>query len=288
MPFVKLDCGLLDSTLWMDRPARDVFLTALLMAEPYEITEPTPELEIRRVNETSFVVPPGWYGFVRAAGVGILRRAGVDDQEEGLAALERLASPEGDSRSPDFEGRRLVRIDGGFIVLNHEKYRRRDYTAAARQKRYRERHRNGVTASRNAVTPRHITQAEAVSEVKKQYIANPNGSDPLVVPIAALWAIYIEELGGDPPHPRLTKGRTEKLTALYREQLHEAADPCESFRVILQRVKASEWHMGKREYQLPESLFRNEERRDRWASGQVGGSDGDDPAFPNYPEALEQ
>ena len=74
MPFVKLDCGLLDSTLWMDRPARDVFLTALMMAEPYEITEPTPELEIRRVNETSFVVPPGWYVYAgNARGRGGIR-----------------------------------------------------------------------------------------------------------------------------------------------------------------------------------------------------------------------
>src|SRR3990167_930952 len=44
MPFVKLDCGILDSTLWFDRDARDVFLTALLMAVPYEVRESTPTI----------------------------------------------------------------------------------------------------------------------------------------------------------------------------------------------------------------------------------------------------
>ena len=46
MPFVKLDCGILDSTLWLARPERDIFLTALLMAEPFELRDPVSQLEI--------------------------------------------------------------------------------------------------------------------------------------------------------------------------------------------------------------------------------------------------
>ena len=46
MAFVKLDTGILDSTLWMEKDQRDVFLTALLMALPHEFKEPQRQTEI--------------------------------------------------------------------------------------------------------------------------------------------------------------------------------------------------------------------------------------------------
>lgn len=161
MPFVKLDCGILRSTLWMDRTAREVFITSLLMAEPIELTEPSPQLQIRTLEKTGWTVPPGWYGFVAAAGVGILHQAMID-KEAGLSALETLASPEPDSRSEDFDGRRLVRVDGGFIVLNFFKYRDRDYSSAERSKRYRERKK----ASRVTDTPSQVVSQETVTRTR--------------------------------------------------------------------------------------------------------------------------
>ena len=139
MPFVKLDCGMLNSTLWVERECRDIFITALLMAEPKEVICETPTLKTDSLDlDNSFMLPPGWYGFVPAAGPGIIRRAIVDD-EIGRVALARLASPDPESRSHAFDGRRMVRIDGGYIILNYMAYRERDYTAAERMKRYRER-----------------------------------------------------------------------------------------------------------------------------------------------------
>lgn len=41
------------------------------------------------------------------------------------AALEKLASPDPDSRSPEFEGRRIKKIEGGWRLLNYEKYRQK-------------------------------------------------------------------------------------------------------------------------------------------------------------------
>ena len=171
MAFLKLDTGILNSTLWVDRECREVFITALLMAEPFEITDPMPQLEVRALAETGFVVPPGWYGLVSAAGVGIVRRAMVD-HEEGMAALERLGAPDLESRSRRFEGRRLVRVNGGYIALNFIEYRERDHTAAERSKRYRERQkersatRDGADTTRDD-TPvsRDIPQADAEVEV---------------------------------------------------------------------------------------------------------------------------
>lgn len=163
MAFVKLDCGILDSTLWVDRDAREVFLTALLMAEPYETMEELPQFEVDSFETTGWIVPPDWYGIVHAAAIGIIRRSGISD-EAGLAALKRLGDPEAGSRSPEYEGRRLVRVTGGFLVLNFQKYRDRDYTSAERSRRYRQRkltQRDGVTSRRD------ITQAEAEAEAKE-------------------------------------------------------------------------------------------------------------------------
>jgi hypothetical protein len=139
MPFLKLDCGILNSTVWSESVLRDVFLTALLMAEPYVTDIELPQLAVRTMDPTGWSVPPGWYGFVAAAGVGILSRALVTDREAGLLALERLGEPEAESRSQAFEGRRLVRVDGGYIALNYDRYRERDETGAERQRRYRAR-----------------------------------------------------------------------------------------------------------------------------------------------------
>ena len=136
MPFVKLDCGLLDSTLWFDREGRELFITALLMAEPREYGEAVKEVSVGGTDFTGWEAPPGWYGFIRAAGPGIIRRAGME-LEAGMAALLRLAMPDPESRTPDFEGRRMIRVDGGYLVLNFQKHRDRDYTTAERSRSIR-------------------------------------------------------------------------------------------------------------------------------------------------------
>lgn len=181
MPFVKLDCGILNSTIWYDKPARDVFITALLMATPREFDEPAPAIKIRSLDRDGWDVPPGWYGFVPAAGIGIVHRAGVE-QEAGLEALERLSSPEPDSRSKDFEGRRLARINGGFVVLNYMRYRKRDETGAERTRRWRARQKEQEEAASRRVTPspRRVTVTQAEdrdqrSEAEK-HVSDANAS----------------------------------------------------------------------------------------------------------------
>ena len=138
MAFVKIDTGILDSTLWLEPDQRSIFLTALCMCEPWDTDAPVKALNVRDLKDSGFVVPPGWYGFVPAAGIGIVHRARMD-RELGLKALEELGQPDKESRSAKFEGRRMVRIDRGFVVLNFIDYRDRDNTAAERMKRLRER-----------------------------------------------------------------------------------------------------------------------------------------------------
>lgn len=100
----------------------------------------------------------------------------------------------------------------------------------------------------------------------------PDGTPPEPDPVPGLWSVWIDELGGKSPQPKLTSQRRKCLRLLYREHLKREEDPPERFRKILRAVKASEHHMSKREYQMPESLFRSEERRDRWYQASLNGA----------------
>lgn len=169
MPFVKLDCKLLHSTLWLDVDGTRIFITALLMAEPWVCDEPVAQLDVNTMKPTGWKVPAGWYGFVPAAGPGIVTAA-VLDMKVGMNALVRLGMPEAESRSPEFDGRRLVRVRGGFVVLNYMHYREQDLTGAERQRRWRDRNKaKSVTRHSNGVTRHvtsHVTQAEVEAEVE--------------------------------------------------------------------------------------------------------------------------
>ena len=93
-------------------------------------------------------------------------------------------------------------------------------------------------------------------------------------PVIDLWGVWIEELGGTGRKPRLTPKRKQKIRELYREHLSEYDDPLTAFRNILRAVQRSDHHMSDRAYQMPESLFRNPERRDRWAQKATASTNG--------------
>jgi hypothetical protein len=171
MAFVKLDTGILNSTLWIERDCREVFITALLMAMPREFHAPQQQIAVRSLELTGFEVPPGWYGFVEAAGVGIVRRAMVD-VEAGLAALERLGSVDQESRSKEHEGRRMIRVDGGYIVLNFMRYRDRDHTAPLRARRYRERKAAAEAASEAEESRRDVELSRRDSNAERRHITH--------------------------------------------------------------------------------------------------------------------
>ncbi len=180
MPFVKLDTGILDSTLWIERDQRELFITALLMAQPREFSEPIKQIEVGSLDFTGFEAPPGWYGFVPAASFGIINRAGVE-KESGLECLRILGNPEAESRSKEFEGRRMIRMNGGFVILNYMKYRDKDHTAAERQRRLRERRKSeSVTRDVQDITrdvtlqQRNITQADADADAETEKEQKPS------------------------------------------------------------------------------------------------------------------
>lgn len=108
--FTKLFQSLLTSSIWQeDDKTRLLWITMLAAADADGLVEGT--------------VP----------GLANLANISVDDCEQAIAKLE---APDRYSRTPDNEGRRIERADGGWRILNYDAYRRRSQ-AAGRAPYYR-------------------------------------------------------------------------------------------------------------------------------------------------------
>ncbi len=95
--YTKLFGSIVASTIWREpHTVRIVWITMLAMAGKSGIVEAS--------------VP----------GLADLARVTLDECKEALAALE---APDEYSRTPDNEGRRIEKCDGGWFILNHGKYR---------------------------------------------------------------------------------------------------------------------------------------------------------------------
>ena len=177
MPYVKLDCGILDSSLWVEDPlVRVVFLTMLAMCDSE--------------------------GLCPATAPGISRRANLP-LDATRTALARLEAPDPDDRSRVSEGRRIIRAPGGYQVVNYLSYRDRDYGATERMRRYRERcrQRRSVTRNKRNVTST-VTQAEAEAEAEAE--AQALSTEP------SLPAPGSPDLSTDPPIPPPPPRRAKK------------------------------------------------------------------------------
>ena len=127
--YTKLFNSILASTIWReDDKTRIVWITLLAMADRYGIAEGS---------------VPGLADFARVS------------VEDCRAALVKLAAPDEDSRSQEFEGRRIEAVEGGWRLLNHEKYRqklsadeRREYLKL-KQREYRHRDKQASTTVNN-------------------------------------------------------------------------------------------------------------------------------------------
>jgi len=102
-------------------------------------------------------------GVVNASASGLAPVARVT-LEECEKAIDILSSPDKDSRSPEYEGRRIIKIDGGWQVINHKKYREKAKSRAEYMRQYRKKRNNNVTLCNNSlhdVTKRSPTNANA-------------------------------------------------------------------------------------------------------------------------------
>lgn len=159
--YTKLFNSIVTSTIWTeDDKTRIVWITMLAIADQN--------------------------GEVQASIPGLARLAAVSISDAEIA-ISKFLGPDPYSRTPENDGRRIAKIDGGWELLNHAKYRRMASLAEAkeanseRQRRHRERnasvtHRNAsVTHGNASVTPQTDkaeaeaeAEAEAKAEKKKQ------------------------------------------------------------------------------------------------------------------------
>lgn len=130
--FTKLFSSITESTVWCE-PAntRLVWITMLAMAD--------------RMGRVWASVP----------GLANRARVPVDDCR---TALETFLMPDRDSRTSDHEGRRIEPIDGGWRLLNYQKYRdMRDAESVRESKRRymanrRKKEKEGITIKAKNVT----------------------------------------------------------------------------------------------------------------------------------------
>lgn len=147
--YTKLFGSILDSTVWLeDAPTRLVWVTMMAMADRN--------------------------GLVEAAVPGLAVRARVT-LPECEAALVKFLAPDPYSRSEEYEGRRIEKVDGGWRLLNHQKYRDRldleQRRAAATERKRRERDRHALSRSVTPVTPpvaQCHDKAEATTEAEAE------------------------------------------------------------------------------------------------------------------------
>lgn len=76
--------------------------------------------------------------------------------------------------------------------------------------------------------------------------------------------VWHEELGIEGHRIKFTEKRQTKYRRLYEEHLQQLDRPVMAWRAILKCVQASDHHMSRRNYQMPESILRNPERREQW------------------------
>ena len=126
MGFTKLDERLLQSSIMLeDPPTFKVWITLLAACGPDGIA-PVSSVFLASVCHLD---------------IGIVDKA-----------LEKLEAPDPRSRTTEEEGRRIKRVDGGFFVINYEKYRSFTYSKgdeAFRKRKYREALKSGTTPDKS-------------------------------------------------------------------------------------------------------------------------------------------
>lgn len=80
------------------------------------------EAKETRILFVAMLARSDWNGVLHAALPGLARLANLT-RTETEGALEILESPDPDSRDKAFDGRRVKKIEGGWQILNKEKYR---------------------------------------------------------------------------------------------------------------------------------------------------------------------
>lgn len=167
--YTKLFASIVASTIWREADhVRIVWITMLAMADSQDCVAAS--------------VP----------GLADLARVSIEQCED---AIKKLMSPDPYSRTKDNEGRRIAEIDGGWMILNRNKYRelgaaedRREYKREYMREYMRQRRLDNV---RQCLPPLNTSEVQVQKEVqeegekekeKEQEQAKVNKSSPSAPP----------------------------------------------------------------------------------------------------------
>lgn len=159
--FVKLFSGIVQSTVWReDLHVKVVWITLLALSD--------------------------WNGIVCASVPGLASAAGVS-VDQCREALERLCAPDEDSRTKEYEGRRIEPVDGGWFILNYVKYREmRDEERRKEQVRQavaRHRERKKADVSNGHQSKPLKAHKEASKEAVRTTVPSLRSGDDVVPPV---------------------------------------------------------------------------------------------------------
>lgn len=157
--YTKLFHSILASTIWReDDKTRIVWITLLAMAGRTGVVEGS--------------IP----------GLADMARVSIPECE---AALEKLGAPDRYSRTKDHDGRRIQAVDGGWLILNHAKYRdkmsqddRREY-----MRKYMAEYRSGKQGVNNRKQKLAVlgqSEAEAEAEESLDIVRGGVGERPVL------------------------------------------------------------------------------------------------------------
>lgn len=106
-------------------------------------------------------------GFVSSSVSGLARMS-VVSMEECQDALRIMLSPDDDSKCSEYEGIKIEKVEGGWMVLGHERFQKKMKEVslkignAKRQKKHREKMKKLPLAQQAAAEERRRTQADRV------------------------------------------------------------------------------------------------------------------------------
>jgi hypothetical protein len=235
--FVKVYEKILDSSIWgQSSDTRIVWITMLAMSDAE--------------------------GNVAASIGGIARRAAVS-LEAAQSAIQYLESPDEESPEDEYEGRRIERVPGGWVILKRSEYRDKQTQAQQRTAERVRNHRRAKSEQSNApalpgssrngdVTPcnavkRPVTP-EKEEEKEKENISPPTEdnaqqreAEPDGIPdqeIADAWNALATEFGLTPCHGIHGK-RRKALAARWKEKRWR-----DGWKSALDRLRGIRWIRG--------------------------------------------
>jgi hypothetical protein len=197
--YTKLFNSILASSIWSEPDhTRIVWITMLAMAD--------------KNGDVAAALP----------GLAALSRIDIERCKQAIATLE---ATDQFSRTAEFEGRRIEKIDGGWHILNYLKFKRllsieerREYLAL-KQREHRER----VKQSQSASTPSTHTDSDTDSNLKEESKT-----------FCVFWNLYPRKVG------------KEKATKIWHTMTPKERD------AALEGLKlwkhAEQWHRGDGEY----------------------------------------